>query len=494
MAGDPQAAVERRVAVRHLVQRPLTCREHDPDVFRLIRRHEADLDRWFTQRLGYRLHVDADTARLFKAGAVDQRPLRAKSGRPFHKREYVLLALVLAATAAGPGVVSLRDLVDKVRSAAAEAEITLLGDSTERRAFVTVLRWMIDHGLATELHEHVDAYADDHEADAVLKLRPDRIVLVTAPPLIGAAGAADLLERSDRRSVANRQWMRSRLVEDPVLYRDGLTPAEWGELRRTGSRRSTPPATSPRPGSPGPGPRATPHSCCSTGSTATGAIRGSRLSLRSPRWPSSTAGGGRRTWRTRPRSWLGGWWSSWSTSAWRPGSRWTPAMAPVMAMATAAASRASGCSPAPLGSGSPRRRAPRARSCERRRSPVSGGARDGAAVGGRAGATRTPGPRQPGPGGAAGARARRPTHAAQPARPAGREDRPTCRRPWPPWGILHLPIRSAAGPQPPPLAPRGRRLDRPPGPGPSRGRRSGSTRWCGPGSCATSRPPSPLRW
>lgn len=232
MAGDPQAAVERRVAARHLVRRPLTCREHDPDVFRLIRRHEAELDRWFTQRLGYRLHVDADTARLFKAGAVDQRPLRAKSGRPFHRREYVLLALVLAATAAGPGVVSLRDLVDKVRSAAAEAELTLIGDSTERRAFVAVLRWMIDHGLATELHEHVDAYADDHEADAVLRLRPDRIVLVTAPPLVGAADAADLRERSDRRSVANRQWMRSRLVEDPVIYRDDLTPAEWGELRR----------------------------------------------------------------------------------------------------------------------------------------------------------------------------------------------------------------------------------------------------------------------
>jgi uncharacterized protein (TIGR02678 family) len=232
MAGDPQAAVERRAAARHLVQQPLTCREHDPDVFRLIRRHEADLDRWFTQRLGYRLHVDADTARLFKAGAVDQRPLRATSGRPFHRREYVLLALVLAATAAGPGVVSLRDLVDKVRSAAAEAEITLLGDSTERRAFVAVLRWMIDHGLATELHDRVDAYADDHEADAVLKLRPDRIVLVPAPPLVGAVDTADLLERSDRRSVANRQWMRSRLVEDPVLYRDDLTPSEWGELRR----------------------------------------------------------------------------------------------------------------------------------------------------------------------------------------------------------------------------------------------------------------------
>jgi len=232
MAGDPQATVERRTAARHLAQRPLTCREHDPEVFRLIRRHEADLDRWFTQRLGYRLHVDAHTARLFKAGAVDRQPLRATSGRPFHRREYVLLALVLAATAAGPGVVSLRDLVDKVRSAAAEAEIALLGDSTERRAFVAVLRWMIDHGLATELHEHVDAYAEDHEADAVLKLRPDRIVLVPSPALVGAVDTADLLARTDRRSVANRQWMRGRLVEEPVLYRDDLTPAEWGELRR----------------------------------------------------------------------------------------------------------------------------------------------------------------------------------------------------------------------------------------------------------------------
>jgi uncharacterized protein (TIGR02678 family) len=232
MPGDPQAAVERRVAARHLVQRPLTCREQDPEVFRLIRRHEGILDRWFTQRLGYRLHVDADTARLFKAGPVDRRPLRAKSGRPFHRREYVLLALVLAATAAGPGIVSLRDLVDKVRSAAAEAEITLLGDSTERRALVTVLQWMIDHGLATELHEHVDAYAEDNEADAVLKLRPDRIVLVPSPSLVGAVDTDELGERSDRRSVANRQWMRSRLIEDPVLYRDDLTPTEWGELRR----------------------------------------------------------------------------------------------------------------------------------------------------------------------------------------------------------------------------------------------------------------------
>jgi hypothetical protein len=145
VSGDPQAAVDRRVAARHLVQRPLTCAEHDPDVFRLIRRHEAELDRWFTQRLGYRLHVDADTARLFKSGVVvDHRPLRTGSGRGLHQLEYVLLALVLASTAAGPAIISLRDLVDDVRSAAAEAGIALTGDAGERRALVAVLRWMID--------------------------------------------------------------------------------------------------------------------------------------------------------------------------------------------------------------------------------------------------------------------------------------------------------------------------------------------------------------
>jgi uncharacterized protein (TIGR02678 family) len=232
VSGDPQAAVDRRVAARHLVQRPLTCAEHDPDVFRLIRRHEAELDRWFTQRLGYRLHVDADTARLFKSGVVvDHRPLRTGSGRGLHQLEYVLLALVLASTAAGPAIISLRDLVDDVRSAAAEAGIALTGDAGERRALVAVLRWMIDRGLASELHAHVDAYANDDTADAVLKVRPDRIALLPLPALVGADDAAQLTERAERRA-NTRQWVRARLVEEPVVYRDDLTDDEWGEVRR----------------------------------------------------------------------------------------------------------------------------------------------------------------------------------------------------------------------------------------------------------------------
>jgi uncharacterized protein (TIGR02678 family) len=230
--GDPQADIERRVAARHLLMQPLTCDEDDPSAFRLVRRHEAELSRWFTQRLGYRLHLDADTARLFKTGAnITRRPLRTGTGRPLTQLEYTLLALALAANAAGPSVISLRDLVDEIRSAAAEAEIDLAGDATERRALVTALRWMIDHGLADEMHEHVDAYATDDEADAVLRVRPDRIALMLVPTTAGSETRDELLERAERRG-ATRQWMRIRLVEEPVLYRGDVTDVEWNELRR----------------------------------------------------------------------------------------------------------------------------------------------------------------------------------------------------------------------------------------------------------------------
>jgi uncharacterized protein (TIGR02678 family) len=147
-----------------------------------------------------------------------------------HHLEYVLLTLIVASTVAGPTVISLRDLVDLVRSAAAEVDIALAGDGTERRALVAALHWMIDHGLATELHAHVEAYASDVSADAVLKMRPDRIALLALPAVAGA-GSDDLLQRAERRD-NTRQWLRARLVEDPVVYREDLTDSEWLELRR----------------------------------------------------------------------------------------------------------------------------------------------------------------------------------------------------------------------------------------------------------------------
>ncbi len=223
-----------QMAARHLLQHPFTCREQHPDLFAVIRRHEQDLDRWFTQRLGYRLHVSSFTARLFKTTIVPHRPVLlapTSSHRAMSQRECTLLTLILAAVAAGPRVISLRDLIDDVRTAAADAEVTLSNEPVERRAFIVALKWMIQAGMATELHEHIDRYEQDAEADAILEIDPDRVGLLPLPALGRAETADGLLDRSDRR-VMMRQWIRAQLVENTVVYRSDLAEHEWSELRR----------------------------------------------------------------------------------------------------------------------------------------------------------------------------------------------------------------------------------------------------------------------
>ena len=221
-------------AARFLAVHPLVAAEQCPDEFALIRRNHQRLDQWFTQRFGYRLQVTADTARLYKSTVVPRRrPLRTAGThpRPLNMPEYRALALTLAAVVSGPSVISLRDLVRDVRAAASEAGVEFGSESSDRRALVTVLRWMVAHGLATELHDHVDAYRDDEDADAVLEIRPDRIAMLPLQVLTRSETVEQLLDRSEnRRSV--RAWMRAQLLEEPALYRSDLDDTEWSELRR----------------------------------------------------------------------------------------------------------------------------------------------------------------------------------------------------------------------------------------------------------------------
>lgn len=227
-------ALDLRAAARHLVAYPLVLAERDPETFRRIRRHEHALDRWFTQRFEYRLQVTADTARLFKSTVVARRrPLLTATGRsrPFGQRQYTMLALALAAVAAGPDVISLRDLVHEIRSMATDAAVVLTEEAADRRALITALKWMIRNGIASEMHDSVDRYITDDSADAVLRIRPDRVALLPLPVLSRSDTVDELLDRSDSRR-SSRAWMRSILLEEPVLYRTDLTDREWAELRR----------------------------------------------------------------------------------------------------------------------------------------------------------------------------------------------------------------------------------------------------------------------
>ncbi|MGH3856919.1 MAG: TIGR02678 family protein [Pseudonocardiaceae bacterium] len=232
MRDDPQRAGELTSSARALLTRPWRTAEADRPLFLLIRRNAEQLDRWFTQRLGYRLIVGTDTARLVKSGHIPlDRPLRTHTDRPFTAREYVLLALVLAATAAGPDRISLRDLVLQVRSAAADAGIALDGATSERRALVTALRWLVENNVVRELDRSVTGYETDADADALLEVRNDRMALLPAPALVGAQSADELLDRAAGEGTG-RAALRRRLVEDPVLHADDVAPEDWAELRR----------------------------------------------------------------------------------------------------------------------------------------------------------------------------------------------------------------------------------------------------------------------
>lgn len=232
MRDDPQHPAERTAAARSLLAGPWRPAETDPALFTLIRRHADVLDRWFTQRLGYRLVVHNDTARLVKTGHVpSDRPLRTHTVRAFTGREYVALTLVLAATASGPDRISLRDLVLQVRSSAADAGVTLDGGTAERKALVVALRWLIAHGVVRELDRTVAGYETDDRADALLEIRNDRLALLSTPALVGAESASDLLERAAGERTG-RAAMRRRLVEDPVVYAADVASDDWAELRR----------------------------------------------------------------------------------------------------------------------------------------------------------------------------------------------------------------------------------------------------------------------
>lgn len=225
------AASELRAAARYLVRRPLVIAENNPDMFTLIRRHAQDLDREFSRQFGYRLEVKSDTARLYKTTVVSRRPFIAGTSnrRPFKPREYVMLSLLLAALAVGQRVISLKDLLNGMRSAAVEADVRPMDDSlSDRRAVVTALRWLIRHGVVEEVHLNVERYAEDPSADAILEIRHERAKMLPLPALATAETVEQLLDRSEQRE---RPRVRSYLLEEPVVYREDLTESEWRNYR-----------------------------------------------------------------------------------------------------------------------------------------------------------------------------------------------------------------------------------------------------------------------
>jgi uncharacterized protein (TIGR02678 family) len=240
---DTQAAAERRTALRALLMQPLLTNERSADELLLVRRHREHLIRLCAEGLGYRLVVEPNAARLYKAGLGRDatRPLRKPTsrgqGRRFEPRAYALLCLALAALTRCPGQLLLDELVAQVRSAVADAGLDVdLDKVADRRAIAASLSVLIDLGVLVEREGDLTRWIEDRAAQSLLDVRRDRLNLVAASGLSAATGPEDLLDAAALPSAAGgaRVAIRRALLESPLLSINELTEdqSEWWRRNR----------------------------------------------------------------------------------------------------------------------------------------------------------------------------------------------------------------------------------------------------------------------
>ena len=226
---------ERRDAARLLLSTPLVLAERDPDGHRSIRRHADTLAAMFRNYLGYRLVVEAQFARLYKAGlGSDGRPLLRRSKAVFSSRDYTYLALLCAVLLTSRQQVLLSTVVADVRHAAAEADIDLGDDTlTERRALVHALGRLIEWGVVHEDAGTVAEFADDPGKEALLWIEHEIVRNILAIPLRDIESPEQLIRaatETDPDSI--RHAVRRRIVESPVVLVDELSESERLWLRQ----------------------------------------------------------------------------------------------------------------------------------------------------------------------------------------------------------------------------------------------------------------------
>jgi uncharacterized protein (TIGR02678 family) len=242
-AENLQAAAERRIALRALLMQPLLTAESSADELLLVRRHREHLTRLCTEGLGYRLVVEPNTARLYKAGLGRDatRPLRKPvnrgKGRRFEPRAYAVMCLTLAALTRCAGQLLLDELIAQVRSAVADAGLDVdLDKVADRRAMAAALAVLIELGVLVERDGDLARWVEDGTAQSLLDVRRDRLNLLAASGLSGATGPEGLLDAAALPSAAGgaRVAIRRTLLESPLLSVSDLAEdqVEWWRRNR----------------------------------------------------------------------------------------------------------------------------------------------------------------------------------------------------------------------------------------------------------------------
>lgn len=222
---------------RVLLRRPLLrVGGPDGDLLPLVYRHRSSLVDLFTQALGYRLVVQRQFARLYKAIPGTDLP-RAESG--LNPLSYAYLALTIAALTGAGRQVLLSRLVADVRAATVEAGIDAADDVADRRSLAAALRHLLALGVITETEGTVGGLLGETPSEALITIDTDLLGQLLVGPLAEAESVDELLALAARPGPRGIEHaVRRRLVEDPVTLYTDLPPeqAEW--LRRRGRRES----------------------------------------------------------------------------------------------------------------------------------------------------------------------------------------------------------------------------------------------------------------
>ena len=256
--------------IRLLLASPLITQRTAPESFDLVRRRREPIRQWFDYYCGWSVVVEPRLgyARLAKVTAATDatRPARRlRSGRaPFDRRRYVLFCVVAAELLSVP-VTTIGLLADRVSRACAADEVLAPFETTsraERMAFVDVLRVLEAFGAIEVLDGATETFVDSAAAKVLYRVDSTLLMRLLVTP-VGvsqlAVPAAEVpvrfgellvaLSREQRYGtggapVSETQrnlWLRHRvfrrLIDDPVLYLDDLTPDERAYLNSPTGRQ-----------------------------------------------------------------------------------------------------------------------------------------------------------------------------------------------------------------------------------------------------------------
>lgn len=243
-----EQAAERARSLRHLLAHPLTLSAAHPEAFATVVRHRQWLLEWFAAQPGWKLFVDpsAGFARLHKVPAGQDTTRGAHPlGRPdFDRRRYTLFCLALAAFDEVGAQTTLVTLAARVEELSREDERLAPFDTTsgpERRAFVDVLRLLLELGVLRVREGDAERYALSRDSDALFDVNERVLAHLASSPVPPAfAGSPERLldeplpETDEGRRQGHRLQVFRRLLDDPVLYFDQLEAEafEWVDHSR----------------------------------------------------------------------------------------------------------------------------------------------------------------------------------------------------------------------------------------------------------------------